>query len=493
MRETAEYRSGMRVWILGAGTLGVLVARHLRRELHDVVMIERDPVAADEALRKVDCYVEICDGTDLPALRRLSIDRADCFIAITGSDEVNMVVSGLVAQAFRTPLKIARVRNPHYAAGIAGAPELFGIDHVLNPEIETASAVLRALEHGAVGQVAAFRSTSHSLREIRVTPGGGLDGACVFELAAESPHRFIAPVLSRDHDYNVVVGGTRLRGNDILYVFSGPDAFDALCAKDGGEVPSRRGRTLVVGGSLIGVTVAEALLIDRDAGGPDGQDLGLVPRMLRRLQRRISGPVTIVEPSEKRCEEIRHLVPAAEIITADIRDEARLGREEYARHDVVVAAGIDQQANIVAALQAKTQGVERAIAVLFHEGYARIARNLGVDVPISIKGCMANAIAAHMRGEAVRALYTIPGSAISIVEAVLAAESAFNGVPLKHAGLPKRSLILSISRDGIEIIPAGDEAMRAGDMVVALTPRENEGVLIHLLRATRYQPRLYSV
>ncbi len=474
------------MWILGAGTLGVLVADHFVRELHDVVLIERDHAAAGEALRKVDCNVEICDGTDLAALRRLSIDRADCFVAVTGSDEVNMVVCGLVAHAFRVPLKIARVRNSHYAMGISGDPELFGIDHVLTPEIETAASILRSLEYGPIGQIAALRRTSYSLREVQITADGGLEGVTLGELRKSCSHPFIAPMLTRDREYVIVSGSTRVQRNDTLYVFSTAEAFQELIARDGGQQAEQRGRVLILGGSLIGVTLAQSLWTQSGERTPND---GMVSRMMRQLQRQISRQVTIVEPSEALCEQVSHMVPGAQIINADIRDENKFTADDYKRHDMAVAVGTNQEANIVGALHAKVKGVPRVGAVLYQDGYARIARSLGVDLPVSLRSCTVSAIASHLRGDAVKALYTIAGTSISIVEVVLAERSAFNGVPLSRAALPRQTLILSITRDSKVIIPDGDELLIAGDVVVALTPRSNESTLIHLIRATRQMSR----
>ncbi|MCA1753260.1 MAG: NAD-binding protein [Spirochaeta sp.] len=476
----------MRVWILGAGTLGVLVADHFVRELHDVVLIERDHAAAGEALRKVDCNVEICDGTDLAALRRLSIDRADCFVAVTGSDEVNMVVCGLVAHAFRTPVKIARVRNSHYAMGISGDPELFGIDHVLTPEIETAASILRSLEYGPIGQVAALQRTSYSLREVLVSAAGGLEGASLAEVRRSCSQPFIAPMLTRDREYIIVSGSTRLRRNDTLYVFSTAEAHQELLVRDGGKPLEQRGRILILGGSLIGVTLAQSLW--NHSGDKASKD-GMISRLMQQLKRQVSGHMTIIEPSEALCEHISHMVPGAEIINADIRDEHKFKAEDYQRHDMAIAVGTNQEANIVGALHAKVKGVPRVAAVLYQDGYARIARSLGVDLPVSLRSCTVSAIASHLRGDAVKALYSIAGTSISIVEVVLAERSAFNGVPLSRAALPGQTLILSITRDSTVIIPNGDELLIAGDIVVALTPRRYEATLIHLIRATRQMSR----
>ncbi|TVR55653.1 MAG: hypothetical protein EA426_14665, partial [Spirochaetaceae bacterium] len=144
----------------------------------------------------------------------------------------------------------------------------------------------------------------------------------------------------------------------------------------------------------------------------------------------------------------------------------------------VIGATNQDEANIVGSLYAKSLGVTRAAAVVTHDGYARIAGSLGVDVPVSLKNCMSNAIVGLFRGDAIRTIHSVSGSNVSIVELRVSRANDLIGVPLKIAKLPKDTLVMSISRDATEFIPSGDDAIHEGDVIVLMTTSAHETSLI---------------
>lgn len=472
----------MRVWILGAGALGVHVAAHLRRELHDVVIIERNRERADAALREIDCIVEIADGTSIASLRRLSVDQADCFIAVTESDEVNMVACGLVANAFGTPIKIARVRNVNYGTAISETPDLFGIDHVVSPEVETAHALLRSIEHGAVGEVVPLDKSSFTLRDIRVHAHSLAAGMSLAEMRRECEEPFIVPLIQREGEYIVPNGDTTVRPLDTLYLFSDSEAYRSFFqAIDlGANEPMHR--VLILGGTLIATTVARALTEREVEGGPKEDGLRSLLAIGRRIVRRIGTRVTIVERDPARCEEIAHLIPGVQVIEADIRDERRVTSSDYRKHNLVIGATLDQESNMISALYAKSMGTSRSAAVLYHDGYARVARSLGIDVPVSLKSSMVNAIASVLHGDAVRILHSMTGSGLSLVQIEVGEASKMCGTRLRDASLPKQTLVMSIYRSGSEILPGGEHTLEAGDKAVVTARTADIAKLVKLLR-----------
>lgn len=449
----------MQVWILGAGALGIHVAEQLRRELHDVVIIERNRARADAALREIDCMVEIADGTNLAALRRLSIEQADCFIAVTQSDEVNMVACGLVANAFHIPVKIARVRSMNYASGISDAPELFGIDHVISPEVETARAILRSIEHGAVGEVVPFENTSYSLKDIRVHAHSLIAGMTLARMRSECEEPFLVPLIQREGEYLVPDGSTQVEAGDTLYLFSGEAAYRTFFEAIDRRAVYQTNRILILGGTLIGTTIAESLSDPKRLRGERGNLERVGHRLLQSFARR----VTIVERDPARCEELAHHIPGIRIIPADIRDERRITRADYQKHDLIVGATADQESNMISALYAKSMGTPRAAAVLFHDGYTRIARSLGIDVPVSLKASMVNAISSVLRGKTVRIIHSVPGSGLSLVRMRVTEASPMAGTAIMRGALPKHTLIMSIRRGEREFLPSGKDHIESGD------------------------------
>ena len=447
-----------------------------------MVIIERNRDRADAALREIDCMVEIADGTSLAALRRLSVDQADCFIAVTESDEVNMVACGLVSNAFGTPVKIARVRSVNYGTAISETPDLFGIDHVISPEVEAAHALLRSIEHGAVGEVVPVAESSFTLRDIRIQPQSPAAGMSLAEMRRECDAPFIVPLLQREGEYIVPDGSTRIRSLDTLYLFSGSEAYRTLFQSIDLGATDPMHRVLMLGGTLIATTVAR-VLTERDVdSGPAEGALRSLLNAGRRIVRRFGTRVTIVERDPARCEEIAHLIPAVQVIEADIRDERRVTPSEYRKHNLVIGATLDQESNIISALYAKSMGTTRSAAVLYHDGYARVARSLGIDVPVSLKSSMVNAISSVLHGDAVRIQHSMTGSGLSLVQITVGERSRALGIPLRDIALPKNTLVMSIRRAGTDILPGGDDTLEIGDEAFIMVRTAEIARLAMLLR-----------
>ena len=150
----------MKIVILGAGIVGFQIAKQLIDENKNVVIIDRDMRVAKHASNYLDCMVVHDEGNNIEVLNKAGVDKADFFIAVTDSDELNMISCGLVSSAFKVPFKIARVRNLEYSrTQILGSPFL-GIDHIVNPDIEASKVITRSRTAMTICRWRAVRSKS---------------------------------------------------------------------------------------------------------------------------------------------------------------------------------------------------------------------------------------------------------------------------------------------------------------------------------------------
>ena len=166
----------MNVVILGAGRVGWQLARQLISEGKEVTIIEKNPEEARRAADRLGCRVITGEGNSVPVLRKAGIEQADFFVSVTESDEINMIACSLVAAEYSEPVTVARVRNVAYSASRMVRQRLYGIDHIINPEIEAARAVIRSLERGAVGTVNPFSESGLTMTSITVDSGCSLAG-----------------------------------------------------------------------------------------------------------------------------------------------------------------------------------------------------------------------------------------------------------------------------------------------------------------------------
>ncbi len=466
----------MRVAILGAGTFGELLAEHLRYEQYDAFLIEKDPEIARAVSERSGTLVETGDGTRRSVLLNWVIDHVDAFVAVTGSDEINMVTCGLVANAAKRPIvKIARIRRSSYISGLEDNPSFFGIDHVLNPDLEAAQTVIRSLEHGAVSEVIPFDETGFVLRDLPLSETSRFNGKMLADIRRETGLTYlIAAIHKHGREFLVPTGTTCVTAGDRLYVVCEPDTYVQLLQYEGTRPDSREqhygqfDRVLIMGAGILGLSVARHCLTTRRS-----PEESVLSRLRTRFRKRLVERVTIVDRDRNRCNAARDLFPDATIINTDIRDERRLGSAIYRRHDVLVAATGNEELNMIGALYAKSRGTPRAITLLTHAGYGSIARSLGIDVPVSVRTTMANTVTRLVKRHAIRNIHAIPGSDISAVEMEVGRNAQLNDKPLSKRILPRDTLVSIVTRNGTSFIPAGDTVLSTGDRIVVVSRNDS--------------------
>lgn len=190
----------MKVVLVGAGSVGFQIAKQLIDEKKDVVLIEKNPKAAKHASTYLDCMVINDEGNNPEVLNRAGVEKADFFIAVTESDEMNMIACGLVANRFKAPHTIARVKNIDYSNVHNSTSPFLGIDHIVNPEIEAARDILRSIEHGAMSGVLFFEKSSFQMQNITVSSNSPFKGKTLHEIKGITGIDFLVCFILRDTD-----------------------------------------------------------------------------------------------------------------------------------------------------------------------------------------------------------------------------------------------------------------------------------------------------
>jgi len=461
----------MNVIILGAGLVGWQLARQLVYEGKEVTLIEKNPEEARRAADRLDCRVVTGEGNSVPVLRRAGIENADFFVSVTESDEINMIACSLVAAEYSEPVTVARVRNVAYSASRMVRQRLYGIDHVINPEIEAARAVIRSLERGAVGTVNPFAGSGLSMTSITIDGGCPLIDRSVRSIRSSTGGEFLLPLLIRDGQSVIPTGDTMVKKGDMLYVIAGPEGTDSLIAAAGLRRRELR-RIAIAGGGRIGRYVADYLLGRSDDGDDDGST-GAWSRIFERFRRRPPNrSVHFIERSYTVGRQLAADYPGALVTNADISDEEVSEAGLLEGYDLMVSATGNQELNLVSALHAKNHGVGRTIALVRKASYVTMAREMGVDVTVSVTDTMVNSILRILRKGNVRSIHAITGSEFEIIDFLLESDSALVGRAIRDLKLPKNSLILMVNRGEDFLLPDGDLVIDDGDRVVVITPRE---------------------
>jgi len=478
------YNNKMRIVIVGAGRTGTQLARYLVREKHDVSLIESNEERARHASNRIDCLVLHDEGNSLTALEEAGISKADALVCVTDSDEVNMIICGLAASRYPEMLKIARVRNDDYVklnqhTGSFSAFEdtkVLGIDNFIHPDVEAARAVLRAISHGALGNILELAGTEYELGLIDVAEGSVFDGLCINYYRSIVKEDSLLTLIEREsgssREWILPGGSTVLAKGDRIYILARETEMKNIFHLAGRvEKPLRR--IGIVGGGRVGTIIAEGLL-DRTS---ENKKKTAVFSFFRSFVPKSSRRIIIVEQNYEVCKDLAARFPEALILNEDISDESFVAEERLGELDLIITATANQELNIITAIYLKSRGVRRAIALVSGSGYEAIARHLGSDVVIPMESVVVDSILSNLMGKGIRGLHRLGDGTLEILQAEIRDDSPIANMPITEFKLSEGGLIMLVHRGEDSFIPRGDYVFIPEDRVIFIAKSSNEAEL----------------
>lgn len=436
----------MKVIVCGAGQVGSAIARRLAAEQNDVTVIDQQPQLVQRVNDTLDVQGMVGFASHPDVLERAGAEGADMIIAVTYSDEVNMVACEVAHALFNIPTKIARVRNQSYLA--PGWRALFSREHlpidvIISPEIEVAKAVLRRLEVPGTTEMTPF--ANDRVRLVGV--------ACQAECpVVDTPLRQLTELFP---DLNIVVVGIlrgermiaprgedqMLVGDEVFFVADKRHIGRALTVFGHEEQEARR--IVVVGGGNIGLYLATE--IEREHS---------------------SVRARVIELNKTRAEMIADRLERTVVINGDALERDILLEANVQNAETVVAVTDDDEVNILASLLAKKNGCRRAVTLVNNAGYSSLMSSLGIDATVNPRAITVSTILQHVRRGRIRAVHTLKDGMAEVIEAEALETSTLVGRPLREARLPPGVIIGAIVRGEQVIIPRGDSVIQAKDRVV---------------------------
>ena len=463
----------MKIFIVGAGFTGMQLAKALVLERNNVVLIDNDPERVRYASDQLDCTVIEADGNDLEALEAAGIASADALVILTEDDEINMITCSLVEAVYPRIQTIARVRNYAYykAAEVARrraksamseARPLYGIDNMLNPEVEAADAISAALEHGAIGNVIEL-DADFGITTLSIGEGSPLVGVPFSELSKlEGWHYLVAFVESGDGATTLPNGRSTLAVGDQIGIVSRLSEIPQLVAYT--KTPQEKLRRIVV----FGADRVGSLLLARQQ---EKRHVSFWRRLFGMSAPDVNQKLVVVDRDPDRCREIVERFPEVRVLCGDVTDEALLSEEDIFSCDLLVAASGNYELNLVTAAYLKSRGVKKAIALTANSSYGDIARKLGVDVAVPMRGTVVDSIRGRLRGGRVEAVHSVCNRRLEIVEGYVSPKSSVVGKRLQDVmDLGKFLVLLCRPADGKTCeMPCGGTVLEADSHVVLIT------------------------
>ena len=484
----------MRIIIVGAGRTGTQLARHLIREKHDISLIESNEERARHASNRLDCMVLHDEGNSIAALEEAGLAKAEALVCVTDSDEVNMIICGLAASRYPEPLKIARVRNDDYirlnqqASDHRSGPDqknrhdlkVLGIDCFIHPDVEAARSALRAVSHGALGNILDFAGTSYELGSVDVAEGSAFDGLKIKDFHSLVKEASLVTLVERETGSSTESilpnGSTVLKKGDRVHILALENRIEQIFRLAGRYEKSLR-RIGIVGGGRVGTLIAEGILKNSNSGSGEEQKKKGIFSVFHSFKSRSNRRVVMVEQDYEVCKELAARFPEALILNQDISDESFIAEERLGDLDLIITATANQELNIIAAIYLKSRGVKRAIAMVSGSGYGTIARQLGVDVVIPVQSVVVDSILSKLMGKGIRGVHRLGDETLSILELEIAEDSPAVKKAITQFELSKGGLVILVNRGGTSFIPRGDYIFESGDKIVLIAKNGSEAEL----------------
>ena len=442
----------MNIIIIGCGKVGLTLTKQLLDEGHAITVIDTDPDVIESITTSLDVMGVVGNGASYLIQQEAGIESADLMIAVTESDELNLLCC-LIAKKAGDCHTIARVRNPVYNKEISFLKESLGLTMIVNPDSAAATEISRILRRRSVLDINPFAKGRVEMLKIRIDENSPLIGLPLYELPKKLRCEVLICVVERGSQISIPDGNFVLAEGDLISFLATPQNASAFLKKAGLRSNGVRD-CMIVGGSKGAYYLADQLI-----------NHGIA--------------VKIIEKNRQRCEELGILLPKAVIINGDGTDQSLLLEEGLEYIDSFVTMTDVDEENIVLSLFAHTKSSAKIVTKVNRLNFDGVIDSLDIGTTIYPKNTTAEYVIRYVRarqnslGSNVETLYRIIENKVEALEFIIREPSGVTDTPLEELGKNRRLrdhiLIGCIIRQGKSIIPRGSDKILVGDTVVLVS------------------------
>ena len=437
----------MRVVVIGAGEVGYNIADILSNEGIDVVIIDKSGERLKEVSGNLDVQTIQGSGSSPEILRKAKLDQSDMVVAVTDSDETNMVACLLASVQSKGLVKIARIRNPDLDKDSAVFDRNhLNIDLCINPERESVANIINVIENPGASEIVDFAAGRIKLAAFHVDSGCPVIGKPLHEIRGLCKIRdFLIVSISRRNEPLVPSGTTIIELNDYLFILAETANIKGILDFFGKNTDPAE-RVFIVGGGTTGLLLAGSL-----------EKKGFL--------------VKLIEKRHDRCDVLASRLDKAVILHGDGTSQELLKEENIRNADYLIAVTDDEEANILAALLAKQLGARKAISLINRTDYSHLVSYVGIDGVMNPRHAAIGKILHFIRKGKIISATPLYDEKAEAVEFIALKTSEITSKPLKDIKMPKGTIIGAIMRNETVFIPGGDSFILPGDHVILVTLR----------------------
>lgn len=439
----------MKIVIVGCGKIGKSLIASLVKEGHEVVAVDNNEKKVADVINIYD-VIGVCGiGTDATILTEAGADKADIFIAVTGSDEMNML-SCYIAKTLGAENTVARIRDRAYNENSLGfLQQKLGLSMSINPERFAAQDIYNILKLPSAVHIETFSTRNFEFIELILKEDSPLDNIKIMDLRKHQKANFLICAVQREDKVYIPDGNFTLKAGDKIALTAAPT--EVLKLMRSLKLTRKQARNIMIlGGSRTGYYLAKMLLSSGNS-------------------------VTIIDKDPERCHELEEALPGANVILGDGAQQEVLLEEGINETDAFVAlTGMDEE-NILISYYAISQNVPKVITKVNRGEFMAIAGRMGLDTIISPRRTITDVMVRYARalqntvGSNVEKLYKIMDGNAEALLFNVHSEFKYIDIPLKDITFKKNILIAGILRNRKAIVPTGNDVILAGDKVVIIS------------------------
>jgi len=438
----------LKIIIVGAGQVGFHIASRLANEHKDVVVIDKNPQAINKLSDKIDVQGIIGDGNSPLVLEEAGIKGAESLLAVTDSDDVNLVACLTANMISPNTRKFARLRNPdfdNYHKALKESPPF--IEAIINPEMEAVKSIVRLMNVPGAVESGEFVGGRVKFVGFRLDEDSVMDGVKLFDLKNILGNtRALVAAIVRDEELIIPQGKTPLQKGDLIYLITDKENLrPALTAFGKEHKPVKK--AMIVGGGELGRRLAIEL-----------------------EEKNIN--TKIIEIDKQRCLYLADILNKAIVLNGDGSDQSLLLEENIGSMDMVISLTGDEETNILSSLLAKKMGAGSTITKILKFSYFGLMPAIGLEKVVNPRLSAIDSFLQHIRRGKVLSAISINGEQAEVMEAIALETSGIVDKPIHEIDFPKGALIIGIIHgDKIEI-PTGSSIIYPNDRVIIFAERK---------------------
>ena len=451
----------MKIIIFGCGKIGSTIISCLSGEGHDIVAVDRNPIVVEEVTTTYDVIGLCGNGVDSYTLIEAGAAEAELFVAVTNSDELNML-GCFLARKMGAKHTIARIRNPEYNDNsLIFLKHTLDLSMSLNPELLAAQDIYNILRFPAAVKVDTFSGRNLEIVELLLKQDSLFVGLSLSELRKRHPEKFLVCYVMRNEEVYIPSGDFVLEIGDKIGVTAAHAEIAKLMKNMG--MPQKQPKNIIILGA--------------------GKSAYYIAKMLTNQGLKVK----IIDKDRAVCEKFASELPGAVMICGDGLKPEVLIEEGIDDAEAFISLTGSDEVNMIGSFFAKSRNVPTIITKIKRHDLAVTAEKLGLECIVSTQEAVSEVLSRYARalrnslGSNVETLYKLMDGKAEILEFKASDSFEYSGISLREMTLKKNILIAGIIRHKKPMIPTGDDVIMPGDKVVVIATDHKLGDLSDII------------